>query len=62
MIFWCGGIWELTWWEIITFTILFGINVFLIINAPSSLDETKEQTSYKSASNEDYYESPILHD
>ena len=62
MVFCCGGIWELPWWEIVTFTILFGFNVFLIINAPSSQDLTKEQTSYKSTSSEDYNENPTLQD
>jgi hypothetical protein len=56
MVICCGGIWEMPWWEIVTFTILFGINVFLIINAPSSQDLTMEQTSYKSTSSEDYNE------
>jgi hypothetical protein len=62
MIFCCGGIWELTWWEIVTFIILFGINVFLIINAPRTKDLKIEQTSYKSTSSEDYNENPNLQD
>jgi hypothetical protein len=57
-----GGIWELTWWEIFTFAILFCFNVFLIVNAPSSQDLTKKQTSYKSTFSEDSTENPIIHD
>jgi|WetSurMetagenome_2_1015567.scaffolds.fasta_scaffold290857_2 hypothetical protein len=60
MIFCCGGIWELTWWEIVTFTFFFSINIFLIINAPSSQDLTMEQTSYQSTSSEDSNENPTL--
>jgi hypothetical protein len=62
MIICSGGIWELTWWEIVTFAILFGLDVFLIINAPSSQDLTKKQTSYKSTSSEDSTDNPTFQD
>ena len=62
MIICSGGIWELTWWEIVTFAILLGFDVFLIINAPSSQDLTKKQTSYKSTSSEDSTDNPTFQD
>jgi hypothetical protein len=62
MIIYSGGIWELTWWEIVTFAILFCFNVFLIINAPSFQDLTKKQNSYKSTSSEDSTDNPTIQD
>ena len=58
MIICSGEIWELPWWEIVTFAILFGFDVFLIINAPSFQDLTTKQTSYKSTSGEDSTDNP----
>jgi hypothetical protein len=47
---------------LVVFTILFGIDVYLIIKAPSSPDLTKENTSCKSSSNEHSSDKPILQD
>lgn len=56
------GFWELTLWEIVTFAIIFGIVVYLIIKAPSSPDLTKKHTSCKPASTEDSSDKPTLRD
>jgi hypothetical protein len=56
------GLWELTWWEIVAFVIIFGVVVYLIIKAPSSPDLTTKHTSCKSISSEDTSDKPTLHD
>jgi hypothetical protein len=47
------NLWELVWWEILAFAILFGIDVYLIIKAPSCPDPTKKRHSCQSISSED---------
>jgi hypothetical protein len=54
------GFWELTWWEIVAFVIIFGVVVYLIIKAPSSPDLTKKHTSCGSTSSEDSSDKPTL--
>lgn len=54
--------WGLVWWELVVFIILFGIDIYLIIKAPSSPDLTKEHTSCKSSSNEHSSNKPTPQD
>ena len=54
--------WGLVWWELVVFVILFGIDVYLIIKAPSSPDLTKESTSCKFSSSEHSSDKPTFPD
>lgn len=54
--------WELAWWELVAFIIIFGVDVYLIIKAPSSPDLTKKHTSCEPTSSEDSSDKPTLPD
>lgn len=56
----CGGFWELNWWEIVIFFIVFCLDMYLIIKAPSTPDLTKKHTSYESTSSEESSDKPAI--
>lgn len=60
MVICSGGFWELNWWEIVVFFIIFCLDLYLIIKAPSTPDLTKEHTSYEFTSSEESSDKPAI--